>query len=100
VKVTTSPTEIQQSGRSPVLSLEYEIVVSPSSGEPTDHALRVEVIGPDGKPRDFYAANVFATQGRAKGALRFALNDPRGTWQITARDVVSRATGKAAVSVK
>jgi len=100
VKVTSQPDELDRRGKNPVLTLRYEIAVLPEAGDPQDHALRVEVTGPDGNARSFYAANVFAKRGKAQGDIRLALNDPRGTWKITARDIVSNLSGTATFSVK
>jgi hypothetical protein len=100
VKVKVQPQALKRSGDTPSLSLQYEINVMSDDGEPEDHALRIEVIGPDGKRRDFYAANVFAKRGRATRTIRFALNDPAGTWRITARDIVSNLRGSATFKVE
>jgi len=62
--------------------------------------VRLEVVGPDGKPRPFYAANLFTENGKAEGVVRFALNDPKGRWRIRAREIVSGLTGEATVTLK
>ena len=100
VRVQTSPNELGRSPKKPALVLSYEITVASEAGEPQDHALRVEVIGPDGKARDCYAANVFAPGGRAKGTVRFALNDAPGEWKIAVRDVASSLAAEETSVVK
>ena len=100
VEVATGPKEIQLGAANTAPELRYEIAVAPSAGDPEDHVLRIEVFGPDGKARDFYAANIFAEKGEAKGAIQIALSDPPGTWKIVARDVVSGIKGVAPFTVK
>ncbi|MEI6500214.1 MAG: alpha-amylase family protein, partial [Armatimonadota bacterium] len=63
------------------------------------HIVRVDVFGPDGKERPWYAANLSATQGAAQGAVNFALDDQPGVWKIVATDVASGVTGAASVKV-
>jgi hypothetical protein len=57
--------------------------------------IRVEVAAPDGKPRPYYARNLFSLDGDCRVAIPLALNDPAGEWVVTARDVVTGETGEA-----
>jgi len=100
VEVATEPKTVLSSGAGTSPELQYEIAAVPSAGTPGDHVFRVEMLGPDGKARGFYAANVFAERGRAKGTVRLALNDPHGIWKVVARDVVSGTKGVTPFTVK
>ncbi|MEI6502617.1 MAG: hypothetical protein WCP21_16530, partial [Armatimonadota bacterium] len=63
------------------------------------HIVRVDVFGPDGKERPWYAANLSATQGAAQGTVNFALDDQPGAWKIVATDVATGVTGAATVKI-
>lgn len=56
------------------------------------HVVHVDVIGPDGKPREYYSGNVAVNQGAASLEIPLAINDAAGTWTIRATDVL---TGKS-----
>ncbi|MHB8997100.1 MAG: beta-galactosidase [Armatimonadota bacterium] len=67
----------------------------------TAHVARVEVFGPDGKERSWYARNL--TTGKtpvAEGNLQLALDDQPGTWKIVAKDVATGATASTSFKVK
>jgi len=76
-----------------------EVVVQLSlvcrGGKPGRHVVRLDVVGPDGKTREHYGGNVELKHGRATVSFRLALNDPKGRWQLLARDVASGQTGAA-----
>jgi len=63
-------------------------------------AFRVEVLGPDGKARGYYAAQLAATQDTAKGSFQLALNDPAGQWKIIATDVATGVKGEGTFVVQ
>lgn len=50
---------------------------------------RVNVLGPDGKSRHYYARTLYVKGLRATTAIPFASNDPPGTWQLVVRDVLT-----------
>ena len=70
-----------------------------ASGELGAHFLRLTVEAPDGTTRPGFARTVQAANGRAETTLRFALNDPAGEWQLTARDTETGVSGSTTVEV-
>lgn len=64
------------------------------------HIFHVEVIGPDGKLRDYYSANLRAAGGVGSLEVPFAKNDPTGEWTISAKDVLSGAAVKRILRVE
>lgn len=67
-----------------------------TGGEADAHWFRVDVIGPDGRAREAYCANVEAPGGKAEVRIPLALNDAAGAWRVRVQDV---ATGVAAEGV-
>jgi hypothetical protein len=67
-----------------------------ASATPGRHVVHVDVITPNGEAAPLYAQNVVLQAGRGQLRVTTALNDPKGTWQLEAREVVSglRARGK------
>lgn len=70
-----------------------------AKGQPAEHVLRVEVVGPDGQERAWYGANVVTDQAEGKGALTLALDDAPGTWKLTVTDVATGVEGTASFKV-
>ena len=66
------------------------------TGAPTSLVYRITVTAPDGTISDAYSTKVRTAAGTAtyQGALRTALNDPTGTWILTATELVSGKTAK------
>lgn len=62
--------------------------------------VRVEVAGPDGRPRPWYAANAVIRGATGQATVPLALNDPPGEWRLTARDVATGLTAQARVTVR
>ena len=89
-----SPRKIQ-----PGQVLKYNILIDGADGS-ADHAIRVEVINPEGRGSECYRHNVLALKGRYEGKIPFALNDPPGTWQIRVTDIISGKEAARAVIVK
>ena len=50
---------------------------------------RINVIGPDGQDRHYYARTLCPSGLQAKMAIPFALSDSPGEWQVVARDVLT-----------
>jgi len=75
--------------------LPYELSVQTDGGAPDGHVLIVEVLGPDGAPRDHYGSQLVAPGGKATATIPLALNDPPGIWTMRATD---RATGTVATA--
>lgn len=68
-------------------------------GRPAAHVIRMQVLGPDGKERPWYARNLLCDQGVARQTLQLALDDAPGTWKVMARDVATGVTGSATFKV-
>lgn len=73
--------------------LTLDITVNPAGS--FDTVLRMEVFRPDGELDEALTGNLTAQAGRYAGVLPLALNDPKGTWKIKVREVVSHATTQA-----
>lgn len=72
--------------------LSYEANVETSSGKPSPHCFRMEVVDPDGQVLGHYCRNVLGKDGACRGSINLSLNEKLGVWKLTARDVVSGAT--------
>jgi Beta-galactosidase trimerisation domain len=73
-----------------------------SGGNPPAGALRavrVEVAGPDGHTYDLYSRNCIMRGSSHVETIPLALNDPRGKWNLRARDWVTGQTVEAAFSL-
>ena len=64
------------------------------------HCYRMEVVGPDGKPLPSLAQNLIAAKGQASADVPFALNDPKGIYTITVRDVASGVRAEATIRLQ
>lgn len=49
----------------------------------------ITVQDPDGKELDYLKKIVFAENGNGSGIIPFALNDKKGRWKVTFRDIIS-----------
>ena len=67
---------------------------------PERHVVRLQVLSPDGKRNDFYTQNVDVWNGHWRGVIATALNDPRGTWTIQAREIMSGKTATATFQLR
>jgi hypothetical protein len=61
---------------------------------------RVNVIGPDGADRHYYARTLAPEGLEAETVVPFAANDPPGDWRITARDMLTGASATAVVRLE
>ncbi|MBI2299497.1 MAG: hypothetical protein HYU66_11240, partial [Armatimonadetes bacterium] len=81
------------------LRLSADLTVASTAGR-APHVVRIEALGPDGKP--FYPfRRVLRMPGRGPLAASFtvAYNDPPGEWRFVATDLVSGKTAEARVTV-
>jgi len=68
----------------------FSIKRNPLDASSAPHAIRIQVLQPDNKPRPEYARVVTAgLDGAAVNNIPFAQNDPTGTWKILASDAIS-----------
>ncbi len=70
------------------------------TGPPTSLVYRLDFTDPAGKPREAYRLKVRAPAGRYTGLWQPALNDPTGSWRITATEIVSGKSVTVTVEVK
>lgn len=68
---------------------QLQLQVNADNAKSGRHLLRVEVEGPDGKPRTWYAGSIEAKSGTASFSLPTAFNDAAGRWTLYVRDVAS-----------
>jgi len=64
------------------------------------HVIGIEIIDPDGKKLENYAANLLTKDGQAEGKFITALNDKPGRWTIRATDYVTRVAGECNVNLE
>jgi hypothetical protein len=67
---------------------------------PGRHLVRCHVLGPDGRPRPEYAANLLVEDGASRFVLPSALSDPEGEYRIDATDVLTGARAEARAFLK
>ena len=70
-----------------------------SGGARADRVLHVEVVGPDGVTRTPYARTLLADGGEIEFRIPFALNDPPGSWRVTARDVATNVAATHTIRI-
>jgi hypothetical protein len=80
------------------MPLEFGIQVS--GGQPVRHVVHLDVYRPDGTRHYDLSRNVVFRDGRWRGTLPLALNDPEGPWTIRAREVCSAVSSEVKVQVK
>lgn len=95
--VTVVPQAARATAGTPV---QYAVTLPDARGHSSMHVVLVDVIGPDGKARSHYGAQLVARDGKAVGEFVPALNDEAGRWTIRATDFVSRAAGVADIELR
>lgn len=58
-------------------------------GDLADHVLRIETTDPNGEPFEPLTDNVTTDAGAYEGQVDLAINDPKGGYTITVRDVIT-----------
>ena len=84
----------------PGKEIKLSLNLKAKGGDPGQHVVRVEVFGPDEKPRRLYGRNVLCKDGKGAASFWLAWNDPPGDWRITARDIASGLRAERTVRVK
>jgi len=87
---------VAKSEATPGAKVPYNIAV----GDAYRHVVRIDVVDGKGNPRPEYGQNLECRNGKAEGILPLALNDARGIWTITARDIVSGSIYRHKLIVK
>jgi len=67
---------------------------------PGRHLVRCHVLGPDGRLRPEYAANLLVEDGASRFVFPSALSDPEGEYRIDAADVLTGARAEARAFLK
>ena len=62
--------------------------------------IRVNILGPDGEDRPYYARTLLPEGLEATVSVPFAINDAPGAWKIVARDVLTGTRGQATVRLE
>ena len=73
-------------------------ITAPGAGG--EHAVRVRVATPDGKPAEWLNQYVMVGKQGGTCALPIAYNDPAGTWTVSVSDVCSDKASEAKLIVK
>jgi len=76
------------------------VQAEPVPKQAEEHVFHLTVTDPNGKLREEHTANLAAPEGKIAFALPLALDDPRGTWILRARDAVSGIIGERKVEVQ
>jgi hypothetical protein len=71
-----------------------------SGADADSHWFRVDVIGPDGRARAPYCANLEAPAGKARLRIPLALNDPAGAWRVRVQDVATGVAAEAVITIR
>ena len=91
--------------------------VVPASGRPVRHVVHLDVIRPDGKTVRYLSRNLetekprfsyfpirklrgYGKHGVVQFTIPIALNEPKGTWQLVARDVATGTSAQATFEVR
>ena len=80
--------------------VEVEIQVAGDGGRSGPHAVRVEVVHPDGFVPEYWPRTIYLPEGRGTFAFTPALNAPAGTWHVRATDAVSGMVGADQVRIR
>ena len=73
-------------------TLQYQMELTVSDGEPGTHIVHLQVTDPDRKEAGFYTCNIPLVKGAHVGLLPLALNMKPGSWTIRATEVASGIT--------
>ena len=76
------------------------VLISGTEGEMGEHVVQVDVLDPTGKRREEYSRNVVVSSGRAEFHFPLALNDPTGSYKLTATDAATGTTGGCEIVVE
>jgi len=69
----------------------------PEKARPSGHVLRLNVFGPEGQRRRFYAQTLYPEGAKCETSVPLALNDAAGVWRIQVRDVLTGCAATAKV---
>lgn len=75
-------------------SVELRCVAHADAPQLGDHVFHVELLDPTNQPVPHYGQNVLAPTGRADVRIPLALNEPRGSWSVRVRDVLTGETAE------
>ncbi len=94
----TKPTALSLRSATPALrpgeTLALTCALAAEAGIPDLHALRLRVLGPEGKELTPYRRTLLAPGGAADVEIPLALNDPAGEYLVEATDALTGLTGR------
>ncbi len=97
-RVTGVEVDLPSAGK-PGQIVPVKLALKASGGRMARHVLRVDVHGPDGKPRTYYSRNLDTTGGKAEMTIPLALNDPAGRWAVRVKDIATGTTAEKTFNV-
>ncbi len=71
-----------------------------AGGKPGQHVVHLRFRDAEGRERPELRRNIMVRAGKGRASLPLALNDPVGTWTLTARDAATGKMGEAVFRVK
>ncbi len=80
--------------------LPLDFTMQVTGGRPVRHVVHLDVYQPDGTLNYSLSRNYAFSNGRWRGTVLLALNDPQGQWTIKAREVDSGLTSEVKVQVR
>ena len=70
----------------------FPVTVKTQGRLPSNHWVRMEVIGPDREPIPYLSKTISCLSGRGDFTLSFALNETPGRYELRFRDLLSGLT--------
>lgn len=99
IKVNAARKNVSVQGQSSAPAATVSVALQTTAKQPGPQWVQIEVTGPDGEARRHYGSNLRTENGQGAATIQFALNDPRGAWKITARDVISGKTATTTLAL-
>ncbi|MBM4044866.1 MAG: hypothetical protein FJ279_07120 [Planctomycetes bacterium] len=99
-KVSEVSLTLDKKAYNPGDAVSHEAKIVTSTGRASMHCLRLELVGPDGQTPRHYSQNLLAQNGAHSGKILLSLNEKRGKWELTVKDIVSGVTGRRKFTVE
>lgn len=80
--------------------LSYTVTLKEAKGDASPHVFRLELSDPDGQKVTWYSRNLLAKEARYSGTTRLSLNEKKGKWEISIKDVMSGKTAKEEFNIE
>jgi len=75
-------------------ALAFAIEVQASGKDLSTHAIRLELINPQGELIKYYSLNLLAEKGSCHEKIILARNENKGKWKIRVRELISGKTAE------